>query len=544
MEGKRIGNWVIENRIGEGGMGEVWKAHHDLLKRHYAIKVMARQLLPDPNFEARFIKEASAQARLQHPHIVGVSDFFLNEGVYYLVMPYIEGQSLEERMKANDGPLPLAEALKIAQDVLHALDYAHQQAVIHRDVKPSNILLDRSGHAYLVDFGIALMIGQERRTRTGTSVGTPHYMSPEQILKPRELDHRADVYSFGCVLYEMLTGQPPFDASGAEGDTDYIIKGKHIESRPEPLKKANPKTDASEEIESIVMRALAKNPNERFTGCGEFARALLLAEKGLVSLIICPYCSSQNRLTKTDKLGQAVCGKCNKPLISIEPITEKTVDPFRKPQSDPPRSSGKGWKMATAGLGLSSLVAVIGWAITSSELSKVKSGSSIYSWDLNREKTRAQELETKNSQLQTELNNEKSFRNSLAEKTPLIITDIKLRHEDRKKNPLGDFTDRFNGSNTQYISWYANIHNISAGIKPLSGKLRVKYFNPDGSLRRGEISPPGFTMEENVNILDSKQVTSGWGNDNGTAYNVPGTYRIEFWWENKKVGETSFLSYR
>ncbi len=531
MEGRRIGNWVIENRIGEGGMGEVWKAHHDLLKRHYAIKVMARQLLPDPNFEARFIKEASAQARLQHPHIVGVSDFFLSEGIYYLVMPYIEGHSLEERMKANNGPLPLAETLRVAQDVLLALDYAHQQAVIHRDVKPSNILLDRSGHAYLVDFGIALMIGQERRTRTGTSVGTPHYMSPEQILRPKELDHRADVYSFGCVLYEMLTGQPPFDAKGEEGDTDFIIKDRHLKSAPEPLKKINARAEVSEDIEAIVMRALSKNPNERFMGCGEFARSLLQAEKGLVSLVICAHCGSQNRLTKLDKLDKAVCGKCSRPLLSIESQPEKPVDSGPSFEAEPPRPVGGGWKLATAGLALLSLITVIGWVNSSSELSKAKSSSSGYSFNLSQERNKSQELETKNSQLQSELNQEKTTRQNLAAKWPVTTLEINLRNETYDGAALGQFTTSFSQPSIRYLSYHIKLQNNFVGIKALDGTLLVRYINPDGSIRK--------ILESKINFSDQEEHRGGLGNSTASIYSY-GVHRIEFWWEGKMIGEKVF----
>src|SRR5262245_10708905 len=265
-----VRDYALEEKVGEGGMGEVWRSRHLMLDKPVAIKVMSEHLLADPAFEARFIQEARAQARLHHPQIIGATDFFREQGHYYLVMPMIEGYSLEDRL--SQGPLSIQEALRISVDVLAALDYAHQQAVIHRDVKPSNILVDRDGRAFLTDFGIALMMGQERRTRTGVAVGTPHYMSPEQIRRPRGVDHRTDVYSFGCVLYEMLTGRPPFDAGDAEEDTDYVIKDAHVNRTPEPVRRWNPAIP--EAINAIVMQALAKNPDDRFVSCGEFVRAL------------------------------------------------------------------------------------------------------------------------------------------------------------------------------------------------------------------------------------------------------------------------------
>src|SRR5262245_10896498 len=221
-----VRDYMFEEKIGEGGMGEVWRSRHQMLDKHVAIKIMSEDLRDDPAFEARFIREAKAQARLHHPQIIGATDFFHEQGRYYLVMPLIEGHSLEDRLSL--GPLSLQEVLAISADVLAALDYAHQQGVIHRDVKPSNILIDRNGRAYLTDFGIALMIGLDRQTKTGVAIGTTLYMSPEQIRRPKNLDHRTDVYSFGCVLYEMLTGRPPFEAIGAGEGTDFVIKEMHI----------------------------------------------------------------------------------------------------------------------------------------------------------------------------------------------------------------------------------------------------------------------------------------------------------------------------
>jgi serine/threonine-protein kinase len=272
QEGQKIRDYILEEKIGEGGMGEVWRARHAILDRHVAIKAMARHLETDPEFGRRFLQEAQSQARLNHPRIVGVSDFFTEDGQYFLVMPLLSGKSLADRLHEIQSPLPVSDALVVARDVLEALDYAHQQGVIHRDVKPSNILLDRDGHAALTDFGIALSLGRRRVTLTRTSLGTPHYMSPEQIRSPKTVDHRTDVYSFGCVLYEMLTGSPPFAEAADAEDTDFALKEAHVYKVPEPLRRRNPQVPAW--LEAVVLRALAKNPDERFSGCGEFRRAL------------------------------------------------------------------------------------------------------------------------------------------------------------------------------------------------------------------------------------------------------------------------------
>ncbi|HKH45871.1 MAG TPA: serine/threonine-protein kinase [Thermoanaerobaculia bacterium] len=272
QEGQRIRDYLLEEKIGEGGMGEVWRAEHTILHRKVAIKAMARHVETDPEFGQRFLQEAQSQARLNHPRIVHVSDFFAEDGQYFLVMPLLSGKNLADRLHDVQGPLSVGEALGIARDVLDALDYAHQQGVIHRDVKPSNILLDQEDHASLTDFGIALSLGRQRVTQATTSLGTPHYMSPEQIRSPRTVDHRTDVYSFGCVLYEMLTGRPPFAEAADSDDTDFALKEAHVYRVPEPLRTRNPQIPAW--LDAVVLRALAKNPDERFSGCGEFRRTL------------------------------------------------------------------------------------------------------------------------------------------------------------------------------------------------------------------------------------------------------------------------------
>ena len=268
---QKIRDYVFEEKIGEGGMGAVYRARHALLDKPVAIKILSDHLLTSPEFEERFLREARAQARLHHPNIVQVTDFFQENGKYYLVMVLVEGESLEQRLM-RDKPLPIDEALRISADVLAALDYAHQRGLIHRDVKTSNILLDKEGRAYLADFGIVLMVGAERKTRTGSTIGTAFYMSPEQIRRPRTIDHRTDVYSFGCVLYEMLTGHTPFEKGDEEGDTDFVIKDGHVNRRPDPPRLKNRVLPAA--VDGIVLKALNKNPDDRYSGCGEFARAL------------------------------------------------------------------------------------------------------------------------------------------------------------------------------------------------------------------------------------------------------------------------------
>jgi len=193
-------------------------------------------------------------------------------GDSYLVMVLIEGQSLSNLIQGR-GRLLLEEALQISQDILDALDFAHRKGIIHRDVKPSNILVKPDGHAYLVDFGIALIWGKERITEDGVTIGTGEYMSPEQI-RGAALNQHTDVYSFGCGLYEMLTGRPPFGGRDEDGVTDFTIKQGHLNKTPTHLRQFNSQVD--EKTESVVLRALSKSSDERFGGCQEMAKALNL----------------------------------------------------------------------------------------------------------------------------------------------------------------------------------------------------------------------------------------------------------------------------
>jgi len=356
MLGRRIRDWQIEGLLGEGGMGQVWRARHTMLNRNFAIKVIADELMSDAKFEALFIREAGTQAELQHPHIIPATDFFVEDGLHCLVMPFIEGQSLEERMEKNKDPktgkrlpLPHRDAVGIAMQVLQALDYAHQHGVIHRDVKPSNILLDRRGHAYLTDFGVAMRMNKPRTTSSGKVVGTSAYMSPEQIQRPRDMDHRTDVYSFGCVLYEMLAAGPVFETYGMDGDTDFFTKESHIKRMPNPLSKRNPAVPG--DVEAVVMKALAKSPNDRFGGCGEFARELGKTIEGTESVIHCPNCRTKNKLTNTTQLAQARCSQCKQAFVPVPEVKE------------PPKRHG--WIASTLALVVISLIVMIGWGVTS-----------------------------------------------------------------------------------------------------------------------------------------------------------------------------------
>jgi eukaryotic-like serine/threonine-protein kinase len=264
----RVGQYRIEAPIGRGGMGVVYRGVHDHLGRPVAVKALAPELTQQPEFKERFFAEAKTQARLQHPNIVGVYDLIEDGGEFFIVMELVDGQGLEERLKASAGQgLELQEAFAIFSQMLTALDHAHSEGVIHRDIKPSNVLITETGRVKLTDFGIALLIGDKRLTASQSAIGTPTYMSPEQIVRPRSVDHRADLYSAAVVFFEMLAGQPPFD-----DETEYGIKKLHVEAPPPDLSILNP--DLPPGVAHAVATALAKDPDDRFASAGLFLKAL------------------------------------------------------------------------------------------------------------------------------------------------------------------------------------------------------------------------------------------------------------------------------
>ena len=274
MIGKTLRNFHIVSEIGEGGMGVVYLAKHVELPKRFAIKSLSKALSRDANFRKRFYEEAQKQALLDDPNIVQVTDFFEEEGQFFLVMEYVDGQDLSHVIRSR-GKLPQSEVLSIFQDILKGLGFAHEKGIVHRDMKPSNVLIDKSGRARIMDFGIAILRGaaEKRLTAVGTPVGTPWYMSPEQIERPHEVDQRTDIYALGIVLYEMLTGNVPFD-----GETDFSIHYQQVKSpAPDPRQKNSEITD---EMAQIVLKAMAKDPSERFQNCSEFRHSIGAIETG------------------------------------------------------------------------------------------------------------------------------------------------------------------------------------------------------------------------------------------------------------------------
>lgn len=263
-----VGPYRIQNLLGHGGMGVVYLGIHDHLCREVAVKALAPELTRHPEFRERFFAEARVQARLQHTNIVTIYDLIEDEASFFIVMEHVPGPTLETLLQgAGERGWELGRSLHLARQILTGLDYAHSKGVIHRDVKPSNVLVSEGDLVKLTDFGIALLVGDKRLTSSRSTIGTPTYMSPEQILRPRSVDHRSDVYSAAIVLYEMLEGRPPFDA-----DTEYEIKKLQIEERVPDLNLVRP--GIPEAVAEAIAVALRKDPDERFPSAGAFLRAL------------------------------------------------------------------------------------------------------------------------------------------------------------------------------------------------------------------------------------------------------------------------------
>ena len=264
--------YEILRQVARGGMAEVYLARDQLLDRRVALKVLFPELSVDQAFVERFRREAQAAANLSHPNIVSVYDWGEEEDTYFIVMEYVDGRPLSAIIRSQ-GPLLADRAASIGADVAAALAFAHRNGVIHRDVKPGNVLLDVNDHVKVTDFGIARAANtQENLTQTGAVMGTATYFSPEQA-QGYGVDPRSDVYSLGVVLYEMVTGKPPF-----AGDNPVTIAYKHVREQPVPPRQVNPAIPAA--FESIVLQAMAKDPDDRYASAEELRADLVRYQQG------------------------------------------------------------------------------------------------------------------------------------------------------------------------------------------------------------------------------------------------------------------------
>src|SRR2546421_5281052 len=275
------GKYRVEKLIKRGGMGAIYQGKHVLIDKTVAIKVLRPSLALDDDVVARFSREAKAASRISHPHAVSVTDFGESEnGIVFLVMEYLDGRTLKEIIK-SEGPMALDRVVEIVRQVAGALDAAHEQGVVHRDLKSDNIMLSQtngSDWAKVLDFGIAKIQQPEGRhdvdiTAANLVVGTPQYMSPEQCSQSGPIDARSDIYSFGIIVYEMLAGRVPFT-----GESPTVIMMKQVQDSPPSILEARP--ELAPGVAQVISKALAKQPADRFQSAGELSAALTDAAAG------------------------------------------------------------------------------------------------------------------------------------------------------------------------------------------------------------------------------------------------------------------------
>jgi tRNA A-37 threonylcarbamoyl transferase component Bud32/tetratricopeptide (TPR) repeat protein len=303
--GENVGPYRIIDQLGQGGMATVYKAYHAALDRYVALKVLHPAFQEDKSFEMRFQREARVVARLEHPHIVPVYDFAEHEHRPYLVMKFIEGETLKARIQR--GPLTTEEIQHVVDSVGSALAYAHTQGILHRDIKPSNVLISTDGVMYLADFGLARIAEAGESTLSSDSImGTPQYISPEQAMGRKDLDAGTDLYSFGVMLYEMVVGQVPFNA-----DTPFSIIHDHIYT-PLPLPRiVNPKVP--ETVERVLLKALAKDRIDRYGS----VETMIVAFKNAWSVAGVPMRGTSINLPYT--LTKAAPNRLDEPVETVAP---------------------------------------------------------------------------------------------------------------------------------------------------------------------------------------------------------------------------------
>lgn len=278
----QIGGYDVAEQIGAGGMSQVYKGYQAALDRAVAIKILAPALVANPEFRSRFEREAKLIANLTHPNIVTIYDYGHRRDTYFIAMEYIDGITLGAHLQQQH-PLPLAEVVAIAREIANALDYAHERNLVHRDIKLDNVMLEHLQHGgksdqqqrvILMDFGLSKDLSDNVNGETSEVLGTVQYMAPEQIFSPHSVDKRADIYSFGVLVYRLLTGRYPFDSSNM-----FEILWAHHRDAPAPPSQLRPEVPA--EMSRAVLRALSKDPQDRYDSAGQFAVALTLALENL-----------------------------------------------------------------------------------------------------------------------------------------------------------------------------------------------------------------------------------------------------------------------
>jgi serine/threonine protein kinase len=363
MIGNLVGSYKITDKIGEGGMGAVFRGIDIMLEREVAIKMLRPELSSQPNIVERFRSEAVTLAKLNHPNIATLYSFLRQGDDFFMVMEFVRGDTLDGVIRKS-GAMQCERAIRLFSQALEGIDHAHRMGIIHRDIKPANIMLTETGTLKVMDFGIARVLGTARMTKQGNIVGTIEYMSPEQV-RGQETDARSDIYSLGILLYEMLTGRVPFHS-----DSEYDLMKMQIEDAPQPPRAFSPNIPPA--VEHAIMRSLAKRPEARFQTAGEF-RDVLLGAIGATAptagaTAVSPPPTRIADAAVTTPLGTAtgpketrVAGPSNQfapAAIPSGPAVAPDYSPFQQPAAyaQPAKSNAK----LFIGLAAVALVAVVG----------------------------------------------------------------------------------------------------------------------------------------------------------------------------------------
>lgn len=336
------GRYEVIEPVGAGGMADVYRARDELLGREVALKVLSERFAHDRSFVERFRREARAAANLSHPNIVSLYDYGAEGNTYFIVMEFIEGRPLSDII-SSEGPLLPERAAEIASDVADALQRAHSAGLVHRDIKPGNIMVTTNGQTKVTDFGIVRALGgdaEQTMTQAGMVIGTAAYLSPEQA-QGEAIDARSDVYSLGCVLFEMLTGRPPFT-----GETPLSIAYKHVREQPQRPSSLNPDVPAA--LDAITLKALAKRPDDRFSSAKEMKADL-------------------DRFLSGHKVHATPVGAGTTAVAPAATSGTRVMEQYEEEAE--PRGRGPGWYVAIA-LIILGLFALLAWLIASNFLDR------------------------------------------------------------------------------------------------------------------------------------------------------------------------------
>src|SRR5579859_3328697 len=361
MAERHIGKYVVKRELGRGGMGAVYLAEQTGLGREVAIKELVPSAAADPIALKRFLQEAQVMARTSHPNLVQVYDMEQIQGANYIVLEFVRGKSLREWL--NRSRIPLPQTFAIMHSVLGGLDYAHRHSIVHRDMKPENVLISPEGEVKVADFGIARLTddsgGGSTATKTGTTVGTPQYMSPEQVASSK-VDGRSDLYSAGIMLYELVCGRPPFVATEADGP--FTLMAMHVQAPPKPPSVLVPGLDV--QLEDLMLKALAKRPDERFQTGAEFDDALSLVADRLTPgwrRSLEPEADLSAMVPAAAAAASTTAGVVASPAVAVQPVPPAAA--IQTPATGAPDELRKGPPMALIAGGVIIALLVIGGVI-------------------------------------------------------------------------------------------------------------------------------------------------------------------------------------